>query len=62
MNEPATLQTLAVRRVINEIDLLKDGLRTHKGMLMQLEARINGFVAEMREWQQSRPDESQHER
>jgi hypothetical protein len=29
-----------------------------KGITMQLEARINGLVAEMREWRQSRSDDN----
>jgi hypothetical protein len=64
MDEPVTLQTIArqVERVLNKLDIVKGKLTVLTGMAMQLEARINGLAAEMREWRQSQSDQSQRER
>jgi hypothetical protein len=51
-----------VERVLNKLDIVKGKLTVLTGMAMQLEARINGLAAEMREWRQSKSDQSQRER
>jgi hypothetical protein len=66
MSDQATLQTIAGQseRGIDKLDIARGKLTVLTGMAMQVEARINGLVAEMREWRQSRSDdhEPQHER
>jgi hypothetical protein len=48
-----------VERVLNKLDIAKDRLPILTGMGMQLETRINGLVAEMREPRQSRSDDDE---
>jgi uracil-DNA glycosylase len=58
MNEQPTPQAIAqqMEHIHNELGIAKDQLTILVGMATQLEARINGLVAEMREWRQSRSD------
>jgi hypothetical protein len=64
MDEPVTLQTIArqVECAINKLDIVKGKLTVLTGMGMQVEARINALVAEMREGRQSQSDQPQHDR
>jgi hypothetical protein len=59
MNEQPTPQTIArqMEHIHNELGLAKGQLTIITGMAMQLEARINGLVAEMREWRHPDDDE-----
>jgi hypothetical protein len=64
MNEPATLQTIArqIERILFQIDAIEGQMTVLKGMLMRTDAHVRGFVAEMREWRQSRADDDEPQR